>query len=222
MQKVLITLICGASLAATGCSATRDTLGNIGAAIPNALAKTPLMYRPDVQQGNVIEQEAVNQLRPGMTRSQVRYLLGTPMVDDVFHRNRWDYVYTLKKGGGGKEEERLTVYFENERLTRIEGDYRPAPEAEGAEEDEERVVSVPDYDGEKKGLITRALQKVGLNKDDAAREPEEAATEAEEPAELEEEGAGSEEPGFFSRTLQKIGLGGKKEPDEGGEAAGTE
>lgn len=166
MQKLLICLACGASLLLTGCSATRDTMGSIGAAIPNALARTPLMYRADVQQGNVIDQDAVNRLQPGMTRSQVRFVMGTPMIKDVFHENRWDYVYRLREGGGDVKEERLTIFFENDRLARIVGDYRPDPAAAAAADEREQVVSVPDYEERRKGIITRALQTVGLKGDD--------------------------------------------------------
>ncbi|MGD2082899.1 MAG: outer membrane protein assembly factor BamE [Chromatiales bacterium] len=166
MQKLLIYLACGASLTLTGCSATRDTVGSIGAAIPNALARTPLMYRPDVQQGNVIDQGAVNRLQPGMTKSQVRYVMGTPMINDVLHQDRWDYVYLLREGDGDRKQERLTIFFEDDRLTRMVGDYRPDPAAAALAEEKEQVISVPDYKERKKGIITRALQKVGLKDDE--------------------------------------------------------
>jgi outer membrane protein assembly factor BamE len=166
MQKLLIYLACGATLVLTGCSATRDTMGSIGAAIPNALARTPLMYRADVQQGNVIDQDAVNRLQPGMTRSQVRFVMGTPMINDVFHEDRWDYVYWLREGSGDMKQERLTVFFDNDRLSRVEGDYRPDPAAAAAAEEKEDVVSVPDYEERRKGIITRALQTVGLKDDE--------------------------------------------------------
>jgi outer membrane protein assembly factor BamE (lipoprotein component of BamABCDE complex) len=55
-------------------------------------------YKIDIQQGNVLTQEAVSQLKPGQTRDQVRFLLGTPMVADIFHQQRWDYVYQYKSG----------------------------------------------------------------------------------------------------------------------------
>jgi outer membrane protein assembly factor BamE len=74
-------------------------------------------YRPDVQQGNVVTLEMVDQLRPGMTRDQVRFLLGTPLLTSVFHQERWDYVYYLQRGKGNERQMRkLTVFFKNDRL----------------------------------------------------------------------------------------------------------
>lgn len=83
-------------------------------------------YRPDVQQGNFISQEMVEQLKPGMTPEQVRFVLGTPLLTDVFHGNRWDYPFRLKKGNGEVITSRVTVYFENNRLARVEGGELPA------------------------------------------------------------------------------------------------
>jgi outer membrane protein assembly factor BamE len=78
-------------------------------------------YRPDVQQGNVVTREMVEQLREGMSREQVRFLLGTPMLPDAFDRDRWDYLYYLKVGRLQKaEEQRLTIYFTDEKVSRIE------------------------------------------------------------------------------------------------------
>ncbi len=80
-------------------------------------------YRMEIAQGNIITQDMVNQLRLGMTRSQVRFVLGSPMVNDLFHPNRWDYYYSLLKTGATKPETRLiTVVFKNDMLARIEGD----------------------------------------------------------------------------------------------------
>src|ERR1700753_3139371 len=75
-------------------------------------ASSGCVYRMNIQQGNFLEARTVNQLQVGMTRSQVRYLLGTPMVPDAFDKERWDYLYYFKKGRWRKpEERRLTVYF---------------------------------------------------------------------------------------------------------------
>ena len=81
-------------------------------------------YKIDVQQGNVLTQEMVAQLKPGQTRDQVRFLLGTPLVVDIFHQQRWDYVYRYLNGQSGKVESRkFTVFFDAEgRLERVNGD----------------------------------------------------------------------------------------------------
>ncbi len=80
------------------------------------------IHRIDIQQGNVIELEQVDQLGIGMTPEQVRFLLGTPAITDPFHRGRWDYVYYFKPGDpkAKAERKRITLYFENGRLARIE------------------------------------------------------------------------------------------------------
>ena len=72
-------------------------------------------YKIDIQQGNVLTQEMVSQLKPGQTRDQVRFLLGTPLVVDIFHQQRWDYVYRYQNGQTGAVESRkFTVYFDRE------------------------------------------------------------------------------------------------------------
>lgn len=85
-------------------------------------------YRPDVQQGNVITKEMVDQLRPGMSREQVRFLLGTPLLTSIFHQDRWDYVYRLARGSGEVQARKLVVFFKDNRLDRFESDDMP-PEA---------------------------------------------------------------------------------------------
>ena len=102
-----------------------------------ALLSAGCVYRMNIQQGNYLEGKTVDELQVGMTRSQVRYLLGTPMVPAVFDRERWDYVYYFKHGRIHKAEERhLTVYFKEDKVTRFERDNVPnaAPQApdEGA------------------------------------------------------------------------------------------
>ena len=79
------------------------------------------VYRINIQQGNFLDQAAVEQVKPGMTRSQVHYLLGTPMVADSFDKERWDYIYYLKKGRSNKvDSRRVTVYFEGDKVARLD------------------------------------------------------------------------------------------------------
>jgi outer membrane protein assembly factor BamE len=85
----------------------------------------PWVYRINVDQGNVIKQEMVDQLKPGMSKSQVQFVMGTALIADTFHENRWDYVYTLRKGDGDYEKQRLTVFFDNDKLVGLSGDYMP-------------------------------------------------------------------------------------------------
>jgi len=84
-------------------------------------------YKIDVVQGNVITREQVDALKTGMTRVQVRDVLGTPLLQSVFHANRWDYVFTFRRGDGSSAQARkLTVHFEGDQLARIEADEMPS------------------------------------------------------------------------------------------------
>ncbi len=81
------------------------------------------IYRIDIQQGNLLEEDLVEQVEVGMTRSQVQFLLGSPMVQDSFHQNRWDYTYYLQQGRSREIERRwLVVYFEGDRVVRLDLD----------------------------------------------------------------------------------------------------
>ncbi|MET0025063.1 MAG: outer membrane protein assembly factor BamE [Sedimenticola sp.] len=160
MRKLLIYWVSGATLLA-GCESAQK----VGDAIPNALDKMPLIYRMDIQQGNVISQETLNKLQPGMSKSQVRYLMGTPMLIDVFHQDRWDYIYRMQKGKDEPTQERVSLFFKEGRLTRIEGDLRPQPMADPGQVDKETVIEVPDHAPVEKGVVKRMLEKVGLEKE---------------------------------------------------------
>lgn len=89
------------------------------------------VFRIDVQQGNVLDEETINEVEVGMTRSQVQFLLGTPMVNDPFHEDRWDYPYYLRRGreSGTRAKRWLAVHFDGDRVTQLERDLEldPAP-----------------------------------------------------------------------------------------------
>lgn len=157
MQKVLIYWVLGASLAISGCSWLNDI---------------PFVYKPDIQQGNVVEQEMVDQLRPGMSKTQAAYVLGTPMLRDVFHQDRWDYVYRLKEGRADAITQRVSLWFEDNRLARIEGDLYPRPADQQEPAQVERVIEVPDKKRRNEGLISRALEVVtfGMSGEKARQE----------------------------------------------------
>ncbi len=81
------------------------------------------VYKFDVQQGNLLDDVDIEGVKPGMTRSQVRFLLGTPVVEDLFHHNRWDYVYYLRSGRSSQEEKRwLIVIFADDKVSEIRKD----------------------------------------------------------------------------------------------------
>ena len=142
--------------------------------VPMLPSITP--YRIDVQQGNVVTQEMVDKLKPGMTQSQVRFILGTPLVVDTFHKDRWDYVYRYEKAGRLQENRRIVVVFQDEKLVRIEGD----------------VVAA------KAGGATESGVKV-----DPQAQPGNAAKAKEEKP---KEDKPKEERGFFGRMLEKLGF----------------
>jgi outer membrane protein assembly factor BamE len=86
----------------------------------------PFVYRIEVQQGNVVAQEAVAQLKPGMTKVEVRQIMGTPLLTDVFHANRWDYYFSLGRGGRTQERQLVSLHFQDEKLVSITGDVKAA------------------------------------------------------------------------------------------------
>jgi outer membrane protein assembly factor BamE len=91
------------------------------------LALGGCVYRMNIQQGNFLDGTAIAQLQSGMTRAQVRYLLGTPLVPGTFNNERWDYLYYLKEGRlKSAQKRRVTVFFENEKVARIEKEGAPA------------------------------------------------------------------------------------------------
>ena len=95
-----------------------------GAAHRVANVVTP--YKVEVVQGNVVSKEQVQALQPGMSRQQVRDILGTPLVVDIFHTDRWDYVFAIRRAGVESQSRKLTVFFEGDRFVRSEGDEMPS------------------------------------------------------------------------------------------------
>lgn len=130
-------------------------------------------YRIDVQQGNVLSQEMVAQLKPGQTREQVRFILGTPMLTDIFHAQRWDYLYRLQNGRtNAVEERRLSVFFtEDGRLDRVTGNVAVAQASElTGPVARSQVIDIgsmpanakPLAPPEPRGFFGRMLEKIGL------------------------------------------------------------
>ncbi|MEI7786428.1 MAG: outer membrane protein assembly factor BamE [Betaproteobacteria bacterium] len=111
-------LLAALSAGLVGCSS--------GASVLSQPAQWLTPYRSDVVQGNFIASEQVGQLKVGMPRLQVRSLLGTPLVSSLFHADRWDYVFSFKRGVGQPKLYRYTVYFQGDALTRFEGDAMPS------------------------------------------------------------------------------------------------
>ena len=95
-----------------------------GCAVPRIPGITP--YKMEIQQGNFVSQEMVSQLKPGMSKEQVRFVLGTPLITDIFHGERWDYVYWREDASGKREQRKLAVFFADGKLARLDGDVVPA------------------------------------------------------------------------------------------------
>jgi outer membrane protein assembly factor BamE len=85
-----------------------------------------VIHRIDVQQGNIVAPEAFLRIKPGMTKTEVRNVAGTPLLTDIFHANRWDYYFRNEQRGKLVEQNRFSVYFENEKVVRVEGGPTPS------------------------------------------------------------------------------------------------
>jgi outer membrane protein assembly factor BamE len=111
----------GLVLALSGCAGGFSPVASV------ATALTP--YKVDILQGNVLTQEQVQVLQVGMSREQVRDILGTPLLASVFHAQRWDYVFTLKRQGQAPQRRQLSLWFKDNRLERFDGDDVPTEQA---------------------------------------------------------------------------------------------
>lgn len=121
-QTVFIIL---ASTVLASCSSLRSLSEGVSSSAANPVNWiTP--YKVDIIQGNFISSEQVAQLRPGMTREEVKAVCGTPLMASVFHANRWDYVFTLKRQGVASQSFKYTLYFKGNQLERFEGDAMPS------------------------------------------------------------------------------------------------
>ena len=116
--------------------------------------KLPGAYRIDIQQGNVIEQYMLLRLKPGMDKSQVRIILGTPILIDPFHTNRWEYIYTLSRGGELRRQRHFTLYFDDDgKLDHVAGDVTPGRDDIRDLGKQNRAVDVPLTKAGKKGFF---------------------------------------------------------------------
>jgi len=100
-----------------------------------------------------------------MSKRQVRFVMGTPMVTDVFHRDRWDYIFTTGIGSEPSEIKSLSLHFEDEKLASINGDFLPQPHEEAARPKKEIVVSVPDFEEPEPSYVDEFLSYIGFTDD---------------------------------------------------------
>jgi len=154
MRKLLTLIAIIASFLLASCS---------GDPIVNRL---PWVYKIEIQQGNVLKQDSVNQLRTGMTRRQVQFIMGTPLVADPFHADRWDYFYEYKPGTRGENEAsegHLAVFFEKDALVRLDGTILPDPNAPTDQPRKMASVNVPPQEIEDPGILTRFWRWLTFN-----------------------------------------------------------
>ena len=120
---------------------------------PGGDFRLPLVYRVDIQQGNLVSQTMLSKLRPGMDKNKVRFIMGTPLLQDPFHGNRWDYMYSIAPGRGKSINRRVSLYFKDDKLIHLEGDVTAAESTAANGEDESSHVIVVPIDKRKKGLF---------------------------------------------------------------------
>ncbi len=133
MPRLLFSIILPLSFLLTACSTVMNNL--------------PGVYTLEIQQGNMVEQDMIDQLKPGMTKRQVLYIMGSPMLVDFFHQKRWDYLYSKQVDGDEREQKRISLFFEGDLLTGVQGDFKP--DLQAVRQAKEVTVDVPVRDLEK-------------------------------------------------------------------------
>jgi outer membrane protein assembly factor BamE len=128
----------------------------------------PFVHKIDVQQGNVITQEMVAQLRKGMDKKKVQFIMGTPIILDTFNNTRWDYLYTFQHRGGEIERRRVTLVFADDKLDRITGDVTAAAGEIEVELHKDTTVDVPKTGG--RGMMARIKDTIPFTGDKEAKD----------------------------------------------------
>lgn len=99
----------------------------------------PGVYKIPIEQGNVITQEMVDQLKPGMSREQVEYIMGSPLIKDTFNQARWDYVYSIQRGKQPREQYRMSIFFKHDQLSHFTGDFVPSANSDKATDETDKT-----------------------------------------------------------------------------------
>jgi len=121
--------------------------------------RIPGVYRIDIQQGNVVTREKLDQLKPGMTRQQVRFVMGTPMIIDTFRQDRWDYYFSFQPGRGERISHLVTLFFDGDLLQRIEGSPPELPPDVVATSGP-RTIAVTGDTPDSRGMLDRAWDSI--------------------------------------------------------------
>ena len=135
------------------------------------IADAITLYRPEVVQGNFVSKEQVAALQPGMTRLQVRDTLGTPLVTSLFHADRWDYIFTMRRQGIEPQRYRLTVFFQGDALARFDGDDMPSETEFVQRISRERKIKVPPLQATEEQLAKFPVAPAATAPDGAASAP---------------------------------------------------
>jgi len=112
-MRALTVLILSSLLLTAGCGMKMPKLG------------LPKVHKITIQQGNIVTQEMVDQLKPGMTRNQILFIMGDPVIRNPFNKDRWDYIYFINAPGFPEEQRKMSLYFENDRLASFSGNFTP-------------------------------------------------------------------------------------------------
>ena len=128
--------------------------------------RIPGVYRIDIQQGNDITQDMMSQLKPGMSKSQVAYVMGTPLIIDTFHPDRWDYLYSFHPGNGQREQRRITIYFKQDQLDYLDGNTRTVARDELPEIVRMDSNVIVPLSNKKIGLFPKIKETIGMEADD--------------------------------------------------------
>lgn len=133
----------------------------------------PGVYKIDIQQGNVVTQDMIDQLKPGMTRRQVRFIMGNPLITDTFHAKRWDYLYSIQPGGRQRYQERVSLMFDgNDQLIGLAGDFMPGVSRDQAIMGEDGETSVtPQQESEEPAKPGSLLEQIQREVDQAEPVP---------------------------------------------------
>jgi outer membrane protein assembly factor BamE len=131
--------------------------------------KLPGVHRIDIQQGNVITQDLLDRLRPGMDKNQVQFIMGTPAIVDPFHTEQWEYIFTLSEEGETRRQRHVRIHFENDRLAFIDGDVITTDRTRGEAMRASRTVDVPITEARNRGIFRRMIDALPFVGDDDAR-----------------------------------------------------
>ncbi len=162
MHKTLIPVLLILVLLA-GCSAPHVPIYRLP-----SVGDLPFVHKIDVQQGNVITQEMVAQLRRGMDKKKVQFIMGTPIILDTFNNTRWDYIYTFQHRGGDVEKRRVTLIFADEKLDRVDGNVTAAAGEIEVELHQDTTVDVPKNRG--RGVMARIKETIPFTGDKEDKE----------------------------------------------------